>query len=158
MNQTSHFKFELYHKNSQVVRKQRRFIHNPLMSTALDNNPRQEFVFVYGTLRQGGSNAWRMEGAAFLTSALALGHLYRVDWYPGAIFDETAAHSIVGEIYHLTPEHLQALDQFEGEEYERIKILVTTDTDQRSVWAWEYQHPTESLTKIPNGDWLIHNE
>lgn len=128
------------------------------MPIASDNNVLEEFLFVYGTLRKEASNAWRMEGATFVTSALALGHLYRIDWYPGAKFDETAAHSIVGEIYRLTPEHLNALDQFEGEEYERIKIMVTTDTDQQQVWAWEYQDPTDSLQKIPSGDWLTHHE
>lgn len=124
------------------------------MLSQLNMDSLHELVFVYGTLRQKGSNSWRMEGATFMATAITSGHLYRVDWYPGAKFDETAAHSIVGEIYSLAPEHLQTLDQFEGEEYERIKIMVTTDTNQQKIWAWEYQYPIDSLKKIPSGDWF----
>lgn len=112
-------------------------------------------VFVYGTLRRGGSNAWRMEGATFMDAATTRGHLYRVDWYPGAIFDETAASTILGELYIIPPEPLRQLDAFEGQEYERIKIMVTTSSQQTyEAWAWQYLPPTEHLSKIPSGDWL----
>lgn len=112
-------------------------------------------VFVYGTLRSGGSNAWRMENATFMDAATTRGHLYRVDWYPGAIFDETAASTILGELYTIPLEPLQQLDAFEGQEYERIKIMVTTSSQQTyEAWAWQYLPPTEHLSKIPSGDWL----
>lgn len=113
-----------------------------------------ELVFVYGTLRQGASNAWRMSAASFVAPAIAKGELYRVDWYPAAIFQETSPHSIVGEIYQLSAEHLQELDAFEGAEYRRIPIIVTTTTQQQQVWVWEYQLPIDSFAPIPSGDWL----
>ena len=112
-------------------------------------------VFVYGTLRSGGSNAWRMKNATFMDAATTRGHLYRVDWYPGAIFDETASSTILGELYTIPPEPLQQLDAFEGQEYERIKIMVTTSSQQPyEAWAWQYLPPTEHLSKIPSGDWF----
>jgi gamma-glutamylcyclotransferase (GGCT)/AIG2-like uncharacterized protein YtfP len=113
----------------------------------------QEYVFVYGTLRKSGSNAWRMIGATFLAAATTKGHLYRVDWYPAAIFDDSANSVIVGELYSLHLDQLQALDTFEGNEYHRIKISVTT-TQQVYAWAWEYIDPIENLTMIVSGDWL----
>lgn len=113
----------------------------------------QEYVFVYGTLRKIGSNAWRMDGATFLGAATAKGHLYRVDWYPAAIFDNSANSIIVGELYSLHLGQLQALDTFEGTEYRRIKISVTT-TQEVYAWAWEYIEPIENLKTIISGDWL----
>ena len=92
--------------------------------------------------------------ATFVGSAMAKGELYCVDWYPAAIFQETSPHSIVGEIYQLNLEHLQELDAFEGAEYRRIQITVTTSTLQQTVWVWEYQLPVDSLTPIASGDWL----
>lgn len=122
----------------------------------MDETTNQETrVFVYGTLRSGGSNAWRMEGATFIATATTRGHLFRVDWYPGAIFDETAASTILGELYSIPPKPLQQLDAFEGQEYERIKIMVTTSSQQPyEAWAWQYLPPTEHLSKIPSGDWF----
>ncbi len=45
-------------------------------------------VFVYGTLRQGASNHFRLEGATTLGEAWVLGQLYRIDWYPGLLLDD----------------------------------------------------------------------
>lgn len=119
------------------------------------NQQDDAWVFVYGTLRRGGSNAWRMEGATWIDTATARGHLYRVDWYPGAIFDQTAENIIYGELYAVPVEPLRALDAFEGVEYERVKIsVITSESRTVEAWAWQYLPPTEHLTKIPHGDWL----
>jgi gamma-glutamylcyclotransferase (GGCT)/AIG2-like uncharacterized protein YtfP len=114
----------------------------------------QETIFVYGTLRRHGSNAFRMDGATFLGHASALGLLYRVEWYPGAIFDSCAETSIVGELYQITKEHLQALDDFEGDEYQRVNILTITPNGPVKASAWQYRRPVERLTRMQTGDWL----
>jgi len=120
-----------------------------------DETIKNESVFVYGTLRQNGSNAWRMGKAKFVELATTLGHLYRVDWYPGAIFDQTTGTTLVGELYAVPEDVLLQLDDFEGQEYERVKIVVSTRTSQQfECWAWQYRLATKSLTKIPSGDWL----
>lgn len=114
----------------------------------------QKTVFVYGTLRHGGSNEFRMKGAVFLEHASARGRLYRVDWYPGAIFDCDADTRIIGELYQVTEEHLQMLDEFEGNEYQRVNILVITEKGSFETSAWEYRRPVEHLAQIMTGDWL----
>ena len=42
-----------------------------------------DLLFVYGALRKGASNDWRMEGARCLGSAEVPGTLVKIDWYPG---------------------------------------------------------------------------
>lgn len=144
--------FDLFQSCSQVIPKSRRVIRSHIMNGKTNE---ETLVFVYGTLRRGGSNAWRMEGATFIEAATALGHLYHVDWYPGAIFDQAAETVILGELYTIPSEPLRQLDVFEGEEYERIKIVVMTSSQQPcEAWAWQYLPPTEHLSKIPSGDWF----
>lgn len=113
-----------------------------------------EYVFVYGTLRHSGSNAWRMNGATFLSTATAKGHLYCVDWYPAAIFDNSAAKNIIGEHYSLSPDQLQTLDIFEGAEYLRVRIPIISEAQHTHAWAWEYLEPVKNLHPILSGDWL----
>ena len=72
-----------------------------------------QLVFVYGTLRRGGSNHFRMAGAQFVSLGSITGRIYRIDWYPGLVLDP-AGDEIYGEIYALDPEQLVALDIFEG--------------------------------------------
>ncbi len=45
-------------------------------------NRQNHMVFVYGTLRRGGSNHFRMEGAEFLSAATVNGRLYRSFYQP----------------------------------------------------------------------------
>lgn len=152
MSQKTIDAFDLFQIHSQVIPKPELVIPTQIMSAEEKEKQR---VFVYGTLRCGGSNYWRMEAAMFLEAAMATGHLYRVDWYPGAIFDQCAGTIIHGELYEVPEEPLQELDVFEGKEYERIKIIVTTSSQQQcEAWAWQYLPPTEHLSKIPSGDWF----
>lgn len=118
------------------------------------NNGVHHTIFVYGTLRQGGSNTYRMSGATLLGRGRTPGRLYRVDWYPGAIFDPHARTNIEGELYEVSNEHLEHLDQYEGEEYLRVNILVTTERGKIFANAWQYRHPIEKMTPLISGDWL----
>jgi gamma-glutamylcyclotransferase (GGCT)/AIG2-like uncharacterized protein YtfP len=90
----------------------------------------EHHLFVYGTLRSEGSNAWRMKEARWLASGSTSGMLYRVDWYPAARFDASASTRIVGELYVASPDLLRRLDIFEGAEYERVEIIVDTISDR----------------------------
>jgi gamma-glutamylcyclotransferase (GGCT)/AIG2-like uncharacterized protein YtfP len=124
---------------------------------------KSEIVFVYGTLRRGGSNAFRMDGADFLGAGSVRGHLYRIDWYPGLILAEDGV-PILGEIYAVPTLQLAALDEFEGvsadenaAEYRRVKTRFTpADTAQPAceAWVWEWIGPTDESQRIPGGDWL----
>ena len=71
-----------------------------------------ERVFVYGTLRRGGSNHFRMANAEFVTTATLHGRLYRIDWYPALVLDP-AGDEIQGEVFDVPPEQMAELDAFE---------------------------------------------
>ncbi len=117
----------------------------------------RELVFVYGTLRQGGSNHFRMAGAEFVETGVLRGRLYRVDWYPGLVLD-AAGDEIQGEVFAVPPEQLAELDVFEGHEYRRIRAAVKTPYGvPMQAWIWEWLMPTDEGQRITGGDWLKEN-
>ncbi len=121
-----------------------------------------EVVFVYGTLRRGGSNHFRMAGAEFISSGTIMGRMYRIDWYPGLVLDPTG-DEIHGEAYAVWPQQLAALDAFEGlsageiegSEYRRVQTtVVQKDSQTLAAWVWEWLGATEESQRISDGDWL----
>ncbi len=125
-------------------------------------DPSPPLVFVYGTLRRGGSNHFRMAGAEFVTAGTIAGRMYRIDWYPGIVLDDTG-DEIHGEVYAVGPEQLAALDLFEGlsageiqgSEYRRIRTtVVRQDSQTLSAWVWEWLGITDETQRLSDGDWL----
>ena len=120
----------------------------------------RENVFVYGTLRRGGSHHWRMEGADFIASGTVAGRMYRFDWYPGLVLGGEG--EVKGEVFAVGAEQLAALDVFEGlsageiegSEYRRVKTPVTTADGTLTAWAWEWVGPVDESMRIAGGDWL----
>jgi gamma-glutamylcyclotransferase (GGCT)/AIG2-like uncharacterized protein YtfP len=113
-----------------------------------------ERIFVYGTLRRGGSNHHRMKDAGFLSTAQVNGRLYRIDWYPGLIPDDSAS-SVHGEVFEVSREILNELDAFEGDEYLRVKLEVRLpDHSSVETWLWAWTGPTDESQRITGGDWL----
>jgi gamma-glutamylcyclotransferase (GGCT)/AIG2-like uncharacterized protein YtfP len=120
-----------------------------------------ERVFVYGTLRRGASNAWRMAGGEWLGAATVRGMLYRVSWYPALVLDATAGE-VAGELWRVSAELLRALDRFEGvsaqeagAEYRRVRAWVRVDDGrEEAVWLWEWAAGVAGLAVVAGGDWL----
>ena len=118
-------------------------------------------VFVYGTLRRGGSNAWRMAGATCLGAASVAGHLFRVSWYPALVLDPVSG-PVAGELWQVSPSLLEELDRFEGVsadgaggEYRRLRAaLRLADGSAAEAWVWEWSAGVEGLSRIEGGDWL----
>lgn len=124
--------------------------------------PPPELVFVYGTLRRGGSNHFRMAGAEFITAGTIAGRMYRINWYPGLVLDE-AGGEIHGEVYAASPERLAALDLFEGisademdgSEYRRVQTTVVgQDSRLLNAWVWEWLGMVDESQRLTDGDWL----
>jgi gamma-glutamylcyclotransferase (GGCT)/AIG2-like uncharacterized protein YtfP len=121
-----------------------------------------ELVFVYGTLRRGGSNAFRMDDAEFVASGKVTGRLYAISWYPGLVL-ERGAETVEGDIFRVGLDQLAALDEFEGisanevegAEYRRVQTEVTTEDNKAMVaWAYEWTGPVDDSKRISSGDWL----
>lgn len=121
-----------------------------------------QLVFIYGSLRRGGSNHFRMAGAEFIASGTITGRMYRIDWYPGLVLDE-AGDEIHGEVYSVGPELLSALDVFEGfsagetqgSEYRRVQTtVVQQDSSTLTAWVWEWLGLVDESQRFSDGDWL----
>lgn len=120
-----------------------------------------ELVFVYGTLRRGGTHHWRMNGAVFVRSGTIRGRMYRFGWYPGLVVDPSAGE-IKGEIFAVGPAQLAELDRFEGlsageiegSEYRRVRVAVSGEGEPVDAWIWEWLGPVDESQRIPGGNWL----
>lgn len=101
-------------------------------------------LFVYGTLRPGQRNEHMLNviGGTW-EEAYAHGHLKQLGWgaeygYPGIVLDpqgdEVSGYIFSSENFDA---HWERLDAFEGDEYERILVMVKT-RDDRDVEAFIY--------------------
>ncbi|WP_052573039.1 gamma-glutamylcyclotransferase family protein [Haloferula sp. BvORR071] len=133
----------------------------------LESGSARELVFVYGTLRRGGSNGFRMNGAKFVGPAHVAGKLYTISWYPGLVRDRGTG-LVTGEVYGVDPEQLRALDEFEGlaageiegSEYRRTQVECVVETADggraEMVWAYVWKGEVDESKEVPGGDWLAH--
>lgn len=73
-------------------------------------------VFVYGTLKRGGSNHALLAGQAFMGEAETLpGHaLYDLGGYPGMVELDGSEGRVTGEVWSVDSRCLEALDRLEG--------------------------------------------
>ena len=73
-------------------------------------------VFVYGTLKQGGSNHGFLAGQHFVGDARTTGGfaLYEVADYPGMVRSSDGTGSVTGEVWEVDAACLQQLDALEG--------------------------------------------
>lgn len=112
-------------------------------------------LFVYGTLRQGQSNAHRLDGLGeYAGPASMKGTLYRVAEYPGMT---DGAGVVQGELFELSDPgaSLPELDEFEGTVYERVeREAVRADGSSIAVWVYVYRGPLAGKAVIESGDWV----
>lgn len=108
-----------------------------------------EKLFIYGTLGPGQPNEYLMTDiGGTWTPASTKGTLLKEGWgadlgYPGIIPDE-AAGIVRGHLFQSEnlQHHWNRLDEFEGEEYERVVITVTL-ADGTTTKAYVYAiHPS----------------
>ena len=106
-----------------------------------------DLLFVYGTLRSEFDNRYARllrEGATFVRRAAVPGSIYRVAHYPA--FRPRPDGQVQGELYRLhTPEvTLAALDEYEGDEFERVAI--------NGAWIYQYRIEPPDEARIATGD------
>jgi gamma-glutamylcyclotransferase (GGCT)/AIG2-like uncharacterized protein YtfP len=111
-----------------------------------------DFLFVYGTLRSEFDNpyAQRLRSEARLVGrATVAGSIFLVAEYPG--YRPHPPGKVHGELYRLlTPEAtLNALDDYEGAEYRRVAIRVSTG---ESAWIYRFESRPPFGARIASGD------
>ncbi|MBB3178837.1 gamma-glutamylcyclotransferase family protein [Variovorax sp. Sphag1AA] len=124
-------------------------------------DPTARHVFVYGTLRCGGSNDISRFSPApqRVGDGEIAGTLFDLDAYPGAVLGGPAR--IKGEIYRITPAlevQLDALEEVKPDgsgEYIRREVVV--EVAGRPIACLVYEiHPAriEGRPVIASGDWM----
>lgn len=101
-------------------------------------------VFVYGTLKEGGSNSHLMKGAKRVGSGIVYGYGTLLNTYPPTFSKEASQHPFRGELYSIDEAILTKLDMLEGHPvgYYRTQVDVFVSEDQ-SVRAWCYFYYTD---------------
>ena len=124
-------------------------------------------LFVYGTLRRGGSNdiARVAPGARWAGTARVRGRLYDLGAYPAMLLDAGAGW-VAGEVYVVPAADWPALDALEepvsparpdGEYFKQAAEV--EDTNGRAALAWIYVANPAVLRldrEIAAGDWIAH--
>lgn len=83
-------------------------------------------LFIYGTLKRGQVNHHLLEAETFLGETQTVPHYRLLDlgWYPGLATVENNGRSISGELWEVSPQRLQKLDAYEGDEYARQPVTL----------------------------------
>ncbi len=120
----------------------------------------RDLLFVYGTLKRGGTRHGFLSQAEFLGPARTglRCRLYDCGGYPGLVIDPTG-YAVSGELYVIPPSCLEMCDVEEGTEeglYRRRRIPVVREgMSGRAVRAWTYcwQRSVASLREC-GPEWL----
>lgn len=125
-------------------------------------------VFVYGTLRHTEPNAWLLDGAIGVQSAVAPGLVLAVPRHRGFPYAlEQTGSSIVGELVTIAAADaervLAQLDQLEGfhpeeprrSHYLRVRRPVLVDGRSREAWVYLAGPlaPKRGMSLLASGDW-----
>lgn len=112
-------------------------------------------LFLYGTLKRGQRNHFRMAGQECLGPARTLPHyhLYDCGPYPGLVEDRQKGLSIAGELWRVDDDALRRLDEFEGAplpdrpnaDPEFVRDLVEVDGQAGPIFAYYYRRDVSSL-------------
>lgn len=115
-------------------------------------------LFVYGTLRRGGSR-WNLISRFVLDYSLGwrtTGTLYDLGKYPG--FVAKGRTSVVGDL--ITARNLRSLltrtDEIEGKTFTRCLLWIRRATDANDVrlaWIYCYNQTTKGFRRIRSGEW-----
>ena len=89
-------------------------------------------LFVYGSLKRNGRHHDELAGAQFLGEAeTEPGYvLTELGEYWGLLAEPASPSVVQGELFEVSDERLPALDDFEGEAYERSRLQVRLGPSQ----------------------------
>lgn len=123
-----------------------------------------QYLFVYGTLMRGYDNPFAAAlrtGAEWVGEGSFSGKLYRLDWYPGALYLPGNELRVWGEVYQIFDfeKLIPDLDQYEdvmddeaASLYLRRQVPVQlVDGQLLDCWTYLYNQPTEHLAIIKGG-------
>lgn len=138
-----------------------------LEEAKLPEPDKEEYLFVYGTLRRDcGNDLHRLiaRNSTYIGMATYQGEMYQVAEYPGIVPSENTKDQVVGELYLLsnTIKLLNVLDEYEEFDVEnaanslfvRTEVSVQLEGETKTAYAYLYNRKTDPATKIVSGDYL----
>ena len=102
-----------------------------------------EYLFAYGTLRSGF-------GLVKVGTGSIQGTMYDLGEYPGAVPGEG---EIIGDLFR-SPRTFADLDEYEGEEFDRKTVRVTTEAGVVEAWIYWYTGDVSGRSPIEDKDYL----
>jgi gamma-glutamylcyclotransferase (GGCT)/AIG2-like uncharacterized protein YtfP len=109
----------------------------------------QTHLFVYGLFRDSARPL--LGNFIFLGRANVPGRIYRVnESYPG--YQPGGDGVVWGDVYMVDDSVLPALDEFEGPEFERRRVLTSIGPE---CWVYEFIDEIGSAKEIRGGDWML---
>ncbi len=110
-------------------------------------------VFVYGTLKRGGSNHHLLAGQPFLGEARTTpGYLlYEIEDYPGMVQQDDELEGVRGEVWAVDDACLAQLDLLEGTNegiYRREAVRLEGTFAERKVEAYIYLRSIKDRRKV----------
>lgn len=117
-------------------------------------------IFVYGTLKRGGSNQAEMRGHHFVGPARTTpGHaLYSLGEYPGLVGEPEGSGVVSGEVWAVAPAGLRRLDAFEGVPeglYRRAPVSLAPPFADVAAQAYFYLRPLTGRVRMVDGSWPV---
>lgn len=124
----------------------------------MDHSDPPTLVFVYGTLKRGGSNHAHLAGQTFLGSGRTVPgfQLHDLGDYPGMIAAPDDRDGVSGEIWSVDSRCLARLDVLEGTAeglYRRERVPLLPPFDSARVEAYLYALGMTGRPLIPGGTW-----
>lgn len=109
----------------------------------------KEYLFVYGVFRDQANNMLG-EDCVHCGRANIEGRIYKVNkFYPGYV---EGNGKVWGDVYLINKNVYPVLDEFEGDEYEKVKVRTSTDL---TCTVYKYKHAVDKFTEIKSGDWML---
>ncbi len=112
-------------------------------------------LFIYGTLKRGGSNHVFLSGQSYLGPARTTPGftLYSLGDYPGMVRLPGDTTGVTGELWSVDDTCLAELDRLEGLDeglYERVEVILTPNLHAASAQTYLYLRSLGGLS--PAGD------
>lgn len=134
------------------------------MPVAPDDSP-DELVFVYGVFRKGASNHSRLKKAPRVAEATIRGRLVKMGWFPALVLDPQAKTEVMGDVFRVKGELLQAFLEYEGQvdgakEGQDFRLVhakvqpVYRLSAPLEVRLWVWTGDTTGAEELATGDWL----
>lgn len=113
-------------------------------------------LFVYGTLRLGGSHHHLLGEAEVEKKAFTLkGYsMYSAGWYPVVVPDDEGENTVTGDILRIRTDLVPKLDVYEGNEFTRKQIEIPGIKTLVWIYLFKESGDPTSFEMVPGGDWL----